>query len=94
MPRCYWYGLLNWLRRAQLLEASPSRRAGDLSSSAQLPTQLSEPAASFFSSVSSAGFPKPTEKTQPWRSVWKGPQAPLPDGKLLVACPKRCLYGM
>ncbi|KAH0548353.1 hypothetical protein GP486_007973, partial [Trichoglossum hirsutum] len=77
-----------------LIEASPSSRPGDQGSRAQISTQLFEPAASFFSSVSPEGYPKPTEKLQPWRAVWKGPNAPLPDGKLLVACPKRCLYGM
>jgi hypothetical protein len=55
---------------------------------------LPEPVASFFSTVSQEGFPRPAEKIQPWRKIWKGPQAPSPDGKLVVACPKRCDYGM
>jgi hypothetical protein len=54
---------------------------------------LPESVASFFSSVSLGGFPEEEEKAQPWKSVWKQPQGPDSDGKLLVACPKRCVYG-
>jgi len=56
-------------------------------------TELPEHVASFFSTVTLGSFPKPEEKAQPWREVWKGPQKPSPDGKLLVGCPKICVYG-
>jgi hypothetical protein len=51
--------------------------------------------ASFFSSVSPGGFPdsQSEKKAQPWKRVWRpGPQASK-DGKLIVACPKICVFG-
>ena len=56
-------------------------------------TELSEPVASFFSAVTLGGFPEPEKKAQPWKRVWKGPQQPSTDGKILVGCPKICVYG-
>ncbi|KAK0118548.1 hypothetical protein ONS95_007436 [Cadophora gregata] len=56
-------------------------------------TELSEPVASFFSNVTLGGFPEPDTKAQPWKRVWKGPQQPSSDGKILVGCPKICVYG-
>lgn len=56
-------------------------------------TELSEPVASFFSNVTLGGFPEPEKKAQPWKRVWKGPQEPSSDGKILVGCPKICVYG-
>ena len=50
----------------------------------------------FFKSVSADGYPEGagmSTKAQPWRSIWPGPQRPSEDGKLLVACPKNCVYG-
>jgi hypothetical protein len=52
-----------------------------------------ESVASFFNNVTLGGFPEPEQKVQPWKRVWKGPQEPATDGKLLVACPKICVYG-
>jgi hypothetical protein len=49
---------------------------------------------SFFKSVTLGGFPKPAEKAQPWKKVWSAPQDPPKDGKMVVACPKKCVYGM
>jgi len=58
-----------------------------------LSSPLPDPVASFFSNVSTGGFPKPAAKAQPWKSLWDGPQHPSADGKLIVACPKICDYG-
>src|SRR5438045_3037506 len=33
------------------------------------------------------------QRIQPWRRVWSGPQI-LPDGKILIAVPKKCDFGM
>jgi len=71
---------------------SSTAKSGAKNSLSPLITPLPEPVASFFSSVSLGGFPQPEEKVQPWRRVWKGPQE-QPDGKLIVACPKKCDYG-
>jgi hypothetical protein len=49
---------------------------------------------SFFKSVTLGGFPKPAVKAQPWKKVWPAPQDPTKDGKMVVACPKKCVYGM
>lgn len=62
-----------------------------------LSTPLPETVASFFSSVSFDAFPKPVNnKTQPWKDVEvvrNGNQNPSRDGKLIVACPRKCAYG-
>ncbi|MCJ1250537.1 hypothetical protein MMC30_007765 [Trapelia coarctata] len=52
------------------------------------------PAEDFFASVAADCYPQSrgTGKVQPWRKVWEGPQQSS-DGKLLVACPKRCDFG-
>jgi len=60
----------------------------------KLPLSVQE----FFADVSAEGFPQGKRagakaRTQPWKKVWDGPQKPSEDGKLLVACPKRCDYG-
>ncbi|KAH6721960.1 hypothetical protein BKA61DRAFT_568518 [Leptodontidium sp. MPI-SDFR-AT-0119] len=56
--------------------------------------ELPEPVADFFSTVTLGSFPPSTErKVQPWRELWKGPVEPSPDGKLLVACPEKSVYG-
>jgi hypothetical protein len=50
----------------------------------------------FFQSVRMNCFPEAEgmdTKAQPWRRIWAGPQPPSTDGKLLVACPKNCLWG-
>jgi hypothetical protein len=39
------------------------------------------------------GFPEEEEKAQPWKALWKERKGHSEDGKLLVACPKRCVYG-
>ncbi|PMD63258.1 uncharacterized protein K444DRAFT_610091 [Hyaloscypha bicolor E] len=75
----------------------PATRQGSPDSAFDEPlTQLSQQVTSFFGSVSSGGFPdpQPEKKAQPWKRVWRpGPQAPSEDGKLIVACPKICVYG-
>jgi hypothetical protein len=53
---------------------------------------LPEPVASFFDTVSGDGFPPDLPKAQPWRDILDGPHHPSPDGKLMIACPKVCLY--
>jgi len=57
--------------------------------------QLPDSIAAFFGTVSPTGFPRPEkiQKKQPWRAALKGLQGPSKDGTLVVACPKRCLYG-
>ncbi|CZR55429.1 uncharacterized protein PAC_05317 [Phialocephala subalpina] len=52
-------------------------------------------AASFFDSVSPEGFPKPKShlKTQPWRSLLEDLQPRSSNGRAIVACPKKCVYG-
>lgn len=52
------------------------------------------PVLDFFQTVSRYGYPDEKEepKVQPWRAHWEGPQEPK-DGKLIVACPKKCDYG-
>jgi hypothetical protein len=57
------------------------------------PPHLPESTAVFFQSVSAQGYPQPVQKAQPWRGVWI-PQPSSTDGKLLVACPRNCDYGM
>jgi hypothetical protein len=62
------------------------------STTAHLPQSVKE----FFESVRMGCFPEAEEmdtKAQPWRRIWAGPQEPSADGKLLVACPKNCVYG-
>ncbi|KUJ13806.1 uncharacterized protein LY89DRAFT_784671 [Mollisia scopiformis] len=54
---------------------------------------LPESVASFFSTVSSDGFPPDLPKAQPWRQILAAPLPPQQDGKLIIACPKKCLYG-
>jgi len=56
---------------------------------------LPDSVAAFFGTVSPTGFPRPEkiQKKQPWRAAVKGLQVPSKDGTLVVACPKRCLYG-
>ena len=54
---------------------------------------LPEPVASFFETVSGDGFPPDLPKAQPWRDILDGPHHPSLDGKLMIACPKMCLYG-
>jgi hypothetical protein len=54
---------------------------------------LPEPVASFFDTVSGDGFPPDLPKAQPWRDILDGPHHSSPDGKLMIACPKMCLYG-
>lgn len=74
--------------RPASLELSSQRSSSDPTS------QLPEAVHPFFVSVPTAGFPAPKkQKEQPWRKLWK-PQPPTEDGKLLVACPKICTYGM
>ncbi|MCJ1378754.1 hypothetical protein MMC17_001853 [Xylographa soralifera] len=51
----------------------------------------------FFAAVSADGYPQrkgadAKVKAQPWKRVWQASQ-PSEDGKLLVACPKRCDFG-
>jgi hypothetical protein len=58
----------------------------------ELPLAIKE----FFNQVSSAGFPSKMStnaKVQPWRDHWSGPEDVPDDGKLIVACPKKCTYG-
>ncbi|PVH79054.1 hypothetical protein DL98DRAFT_533407 [Cadophora sp. DSE1049] len=55
-------------------------------------TELSEPVASFFSNVTLGGFPEPEAKAQPWRSVWNRQQKLSSDAKILIKCPKICVY--
>jgi len=61
--------------------------------SPELPTSEED----FFKSVSTDGFPAAKEtaaKAQPWRELVDGAQAPSPDGKCVVACPKKFVtYG-
>jgi hypothetical protein len=38
-------------------------------------------------------FPEPEKQEQPWRKIWKAPPEAISEGKLLVACPKKCVYG-
>jgi len=56
--------------------------------------ELSEQAALFFKSVSPQGFPntKSDLKAQPWRKLRIEPEL-SPDGRVIVACPKICVYG-
>jgi len=56
---------------------------------------LPDSVADFFGTVSPTGFPRPEkiQKKQPWRAAVKGLQGPSKNGTLVVACPKRCLYG-
>jgi hypothetical protein len=54
---------------------------------------LPEPVASFFSALSSNEFPPDLPKAQPWRDILDGPLPPSPDGKVIIACPKICMYG-
>ena len=64
------------------------------STSPERTSQQSDAVAQFFVSVPTQGFPTENkQKAQPWRRVWK-PQAPTEDGKLIVACPKICVFGM
>jgi hypothetical protein len=58
--------------------------------------ELPLPVKEFFNQVSSAGFPShktAKAKAQPWRVHWSGPEEVPDDGKLIVACPKKCTYG-
>ncbi len=48
----------------------------------------------FFAHVTAKVYPGAGQKTQPWKNVWKGPQKPSEDGKLIVTCPKRCDFGI
>lgn len=58
-------------------------------------SQSSAPTNPFFQSVSRQGFPdSKVTKAQPWKKNWAGEQQPTEDGKLIVACPKVCTYGM
>jgi hypothetical protein len=62
------------------------------STTAHLPQSVKE----FFGSVRMGCFPEAEgmdTKAQPWRRIWVGLQQPSTDGKLLVACPKNCVYG-
>jgi len=54
---------------------------------------LPEDIASFFNTVSAEGFPEDVPKAQPWKELLKRAHNPSPDGKLILACPKKCLYG-
>lgn len=54
---------------------------------------LPEDVASFFDVMSTDGFPEDVPKAQPWKEFLKKPHNPSPDGKLILACPKKCLYG-
>jgi hypothetical protein len=48
----------------------------------------------FFSSVPPGVFPTPKSelKAQPWKKLWKEQKGPSADGRLIVACPKICVY--
>ncbi|KAL2064600.1 hypothetical protein VTL71DRAFT_3737 [Oculimacula yallundae] len=56
-------------------------------------TETSESSISFFSVVTRGGFPEHEDKIQPWKQAWNGPQKPSSDGRLLVGCPKKTVYG-
>ena len=76
-------------------QASSRSISPELASSSLPISQLPESVKQFFMSVPTDGFPTPKkQKSQPWKKVWKGPQEPTDDGKLLVACPSICTYGM
>ncbi|PMD58308.1 uncharacterized protein K444DRAFT_614562 [Hyaloscypha bicolor E] len=75
-------------------QASSRSVSPELASSSLPISQLPESVKQFFMSVPTDGFPTPKkQKSQPWKKVWKGPQEPTDDGKLLVACPSICTYG-
>lgn len=51
----------------------------------------------FFASVSSVGYPCASSapaKVQPWTKFYKGPQKAGKGGEVLIACPKKCDFGM
>jgi len=57
---------------------------------------LADTIASFFSTISKAGYPDPeaiSQKDQPWKKGWSGPSLPAADGSLLVACNQNMDYG-
>ncbi|MCJ1293838.1 hypothetical protein MMC34_005394 [Xylographa carneopallida] len=81
--------------------SSPSSSGSDsgsvTTSEASMP-KLPPSVREFFADVSAEGYPQgkrrgATARAQPWKNVWEGPKKPSEDGKLLVACPKRCDYG-
>jgi hypothetical protein len=68
-------------------------REGSPDSAFEKPLDLQ--VALYFSSVSPGGFPdsQSEKKAQPWKRVWRpGPQVSK-DEKLIVACPKPCVFG-
>jgi hypothetical protein len=74
---------------------SVSPEAPEQRSASPIP-ELPLPVKEFFNQVSSAGFPSnktAKAKAQPWRVHWSGPEEVPSDGKLIVACPKKCSYG-
>ncbi|PVH83764.1 hypothetical protein DL98DRAFT_103634 [Cadophora sp. DSE1049] len=74
--------------------SATSRASSPEPKPASLLGELPEPVADFFSTVTLGTFPPSTErKVQPWRELWQGPVEPSPDGKLLVACPEKSVYG-
>ncbi|KAE8450805.1 hypothetical protein EG329_005718 [Mollisiaceae sp. DMI_Dod_QoI] len=81
-------------------QEAPSRSVSPEASSQRSSSpiaQLPAPVEQFFSSVSQEGFPsakRTKQKAQPWKTIWVGPQQPSEDGKLIVACPKNCKYGV
>jgi len=81
--------------QSQMSRSEASIRPADSdskSSANHMPESVNE----FFQSVRMNCFPEAEGmniKVQPWRRFWGGPQPPAADGKLLVACPKNCLWG-
>ncbi len=67
------------------------------SSSTSAPVELLPDTVSFdfFQQVKPDGYPEQEAtpaRSQPWRVHWNGPQL-SEDGRLLIACPKRCDWG-
>jgi len=92
------WGIIASNVQTQSSPSSSGSESGSATMSEASITELPSSVRDFFADVSAEGFPQgkrngATARAQPWKKVWDGPQKPSEDGKLLVACPKRCDYG-
>ncbi|MCJ1400644.1 hypothetical protein MMC11_003852 [Xylographa trunciseda] len=93
------WGSINANVQTQSSPSSSGSESGSIAASNASTTNLPSSVREFFAGVSSDGYPQhkakgATARSQPWKKVWEGPQKPSEDGKLLVACPKRCDFGI